>query len=94
VSADQLAINHRALRNAAAELERIGYTGDAFRFVEGLIQSVVADGYREIPKPPPLTGRGSSDDVRRALVEQTKRELAERQRQRTAVDPSADTACP
>jgi hypothetical protein len=94
VTAQQVAVNHKALMEAAVQLEAAGYQGDAFRFVESLVRSVLADGYREIPKPPPLTGRGSSDDARRAIVEQTKRELADRKRHRTAAgsderDPDA-----
>jgi hypothetical protein len=54
MTAEQTAVNTRALMTAAAKLERIGYDGDAYRFVEGLVLSVLADGYRPLPKPVPL----------------------------------------
>lgn len=91
MTTEQVAINHRALVAAAAQLERIGYTGDAFRLAEALVRSAVAEGYREIPKPTPLTGPGSSDHARRILIDEIKRELDDRKRKRATVDPNGDT---
>jgi hypothetical protein len=48
----QVAINDRIVREYAARIEAIGYQGDACRFVEALLLGAIADGYREIEKPP------------------------------------------
>lgn len=40
---------------------------------------------------PPQPGRGSDDYKRRHLIEQTKRELAERKRNREIADPNGVT---
>ena len=67
----QVGINHRALRNAADKVASIGYDGDAHRFVEGLVLSVLADGYRPLDKPEPEpapTGRGSTEHARRQAL--------------------------
>lgn len=70
MTATQIGVNDRALCNAAAKVESIGYTGDAHRFVESLVLSVLADGYRRIEAPPALQGPGASreaiDDALRA----------------------------
>jgi hypothetical protein len=63
MTVEQTAINHRALIAAADKLNRIGYDGDAYRFVEGLILAVIADGYRPIEKPIPARGTGASRDA-------------------------------
>lgn len=60
MTAEQTAVNHRALIAAAAKLERTGYDGDAYRYVEGLVLSVLADGYRPVDKPVPARGPGAS----------------------------------
>lgn len=77
----EVARNARAIRNLAARLERIGYTGDAHTEAEMIAMNLAADGWRPIDKPEPEpapVGRGSSEQFRRALVEKTKAELAER----------------
>jgi hypothetical protein len=60
MTTDQIAVNHRALIAAADKLTRTGYDGDAYRFVEGLILAVIADGYRRIEPPVPTRGTGAS----------------------------------
>lgn len=72
MTADQLAINSRALMAAAAKLEHAGYDGDAYRFVEGLVLSVLADGYRKADPPPPLRGTHSTAAARAAALEATR----------------------
>lgn len=69
MTADQTAINSRTLIAAAAKLERIGYDGDAYRFVESLVLSVLADGYRKVTPPPPLRGPGAGRDAIEAAKE-------------------------
>jgi hypothetical protein len=59
VTIEQTAINHRALMAATTQLENAGYKGDAFRFIENLILTVLADGYRRIEPPPPPRGPGA-----------------------------------
>jgi hypothetical protein len=54
MSVDQTVINSRALIAAAAKLEAKGYDGDSYRFVEGLVLSVLADGYRRLEPVPDL----------------------------------------
>jgi hypothetical protein len=76
MTAEQTAINTRALMAAAAKVERIGYDGDAYRFVEGLVVSVLADGYRKVEPPPPLHGPTSTEAGRaeaRRLFEEARR---------------------
>ena len=73
MTVDQTAINHRALIAAAAKLEKAGYDGDAYRFVEGLVLSVLADGYRPLDKPVPRRGPGAS----RAAIDAAKRAAEE-----------------
>jgi hypothetical protein len=51
---NQTAVNSRALLAAAAKLDAKGYEGDSYRFVEGLVLSVLADGYRRIEPVPDL----------------------------------------
>jgi hypothetical protein len=60
VTADQTAVNHAALIAAAARLEGAGYDGDSYRFVEGLVVSVLADGYWRLEPVPAPRGPGAS----------------------------------
>jgi len=72
----QVATNNRALIAAAAKLEKAGFTGDSYRFVEALIVSVLDDGFRRIEKPTPR-GPGSTEagrEAARRLYETTRRE--------------------
>lgn len=80
----QVAVNDRAVREAAERLTATGWVGDAYRFVESLLLNAVASGWRRIEPVPPPAGRGSSDDKRRRLIEATTRQLAERKRERHA----------
>lgn len=49
-----VARNGRALRNLAARLERMGYTGDTYTEAEHIAMNLLADGYAPIePVPPP-----------------------------------------
>jgi hypothetical protein len=61
----QTITNSRALLAAAAKLENTGWTGDSFRFVEGLVLSVLADGFRPLDPPVPTQGAGSTEAARR-----------------------------
>lgn len=73
MTADQLAVNSRALIAAAAKLEHAGYDGDSYRFIEGLVLNLLADGYRPVQKPPPLRGPGASRHaIDEALAEAAK----------------------
>ena len=70
---DQTAVNTRALMAAAARLESAGYDGDAYRFCESLVVSVLADGYKRVEPPPALRGPTSTTAGRaaaRALYQQ------------------------
>ncbi|HEU5026634.1 MAG TPA: hypothetical protein VFV01_17085 [Spirillospora sp.] len=74
---DRVATNHRALMAAAAKLERAGFTGDSYRFVEGLVVNLLADGWRPVEPAPALRGPTSTEAGRRAareIFEQTRRE--------------------
>lgn len=58
MTATQIGVNDAALRNAAEKVTAIGYQGDAHRFVEALVVSVLADGYRPLEPPIPLRPAG------------------------------------
>lgn len=76
MSVQQIAINDNALRSAAARLEAAGYQGDAFRFVESMVVSVLADGYSRVEAPPALAGPTSTEEGRRRareIFEETRR---------------------
>ncbi|MCW2899973.1 MAG: hypothetical protein JWO67_2238 [Streptosporangiaceae bacterium] len=65
-----IAANATALRNLAARLERMGYTGDAHAEAEHIALNLLADGYRPLDKPVPARGPGakreSIEECRRA----------------------------
>lgn len=67
---NQVAVNAAAVRNLAARLERLGYTGDAQTEAEQIAIALVADGYRRVEKPPPPRGPGCSDEAREAAMTQ------------------------
>jgi hypothetical protein len=70
MSEAEIARNAAALRNLAARLERMGYTGgDAHTEAEHIAVNLLADGYRPIDKPPPLRGPGASRQAREAAIE-------------------------
>jgi hypothetical protein len=71
MTATQIGINDQALRNAAEKVAAIGYDGDAYRFCEGLVVSVLADGYRRLEKPPALHGPGASRQAIEDAIEKT-----------------------
>jgi hypothetical protein len=54
MSVEQVAINARAIRDAAGRLEACGYEGDAVAFMESLIVSAISQGYRRIEPVPDL----------------------------------------
>lgn len=83
MTADQLAVNSRALIAAAAKLDHAGYDGDAYRFVEGLVVSVLADGYRPVEKPPPMQGPCSTPAARAAALAEAERAVTEAKIRRT-----------
>lgn len=56
----QVAVNAAAVRNLAARLERLGYTGDAHTEAEHIALNLLADGYRPVDKPVPRRGPGAS----------------------------------
>lgn len=79
MTVEQVAINAKAIRNAAARLEAKGYDGDATAFCESLIVAVLADGYARIDPPPALRGPTSTKEGRaraKALFEEAMREKA------------------
>jgi hypothetical protein len=53
VTEHAVAVNAAALRNLAARLESWGL-GDAYNRAEFIAMNLLADGYREIEKPPPI----------------------------------------
>jgi hypothetical protein len=59
----QVAANATALRNLAARLERMGYTGDTHAEAEHIALNLLADGYRRIEPPVPTRGTGASRDA-------------------------------
>lgn len=88
-----VARNAKAVRNMASRLEGWGLD-DAHRRAEHLAMNLASDGWRPLDKPEPEpapTGRGSTDEVRRALIEKTKREIEERRRNRRTADPNGVT---
>jgi hypothetical protein len=54
VTAHAIAANATALRNLAARLERLGYTGDTYAEAEHIALNLLADGYRRIETVPPV----------------------------------------
>jgi hypothetical protein len=64
----QVATNATAIRNLAARLERLGYTGDCHTEAEHIAVNLLADGYRPVEKPVPTRGTGASrESVEAAL---------------------------
>jgi hypothetical protein len=49
-----VATNATALRNLAARLERMGYTGDTYAEAEHIALNLLADGYQRIEPVPPV----------------------------------------
>jgi hypothetical protein len=89
VTAAQIGINDRALRNAAEKVAAIGYQGDPHRFVEALIVSVLGDGYRPIEPPIPLRPAGpiASEAVRADAKRHVADAVAAVREKRTTVNP-------
>jgi hypothetical protein len=54
VTVEQVAANAKAVRNLAARLERLGYTGDCHTEAEHIAVNLLADGYRRIDPVPDL----------------------------------------
>jgi hypothetical protein len=54
VTLAQVGTNATALRNLAARLERLGYTGDTYAEAEHIAVNLLADGYRRVEPVPPV----------------------------------------
>lgn len=61
--------NAAAVRNLAARLERLGYTGDSYTEAEHIALNLLADGYRPVEAPVALTGPTSTEEGRRRARE-------------------------
>jgi len=82
----QVAINHAAITEAASQLSRVGYEGDAHRFCEQLVLTAIGAGYRKLEPPPPSRPVNVATDAQRAAhIEAAKAEVeaARRKRQET-----------
>lgn len=78
----QIAKNDAVVREAAARVEAIGYTGDAHRFVESLLMNCHADGWRPIERIPDLRPANvATDEERRARIAEIRQQLDKRNRQ-------------
>jgi hypothetical protein len=94
VTVEQVAANAAAIRNLAARLERLGYTGDCHTEAEHIAVNLLADGYRRIDPVPDLRGPSSTKagrEAARALFDKTRQELADRDRNRATADPNGVT---
>jgi hypothetical protein len=83
MTVQQVAANATALRNLAARLERLGFTGDAHTEAEHIALNLLADGYRHIEKPPPLQGPCSTPAARAAALAEAERAVADAKIRRT-----------
>lgn len=73
----QVAINHAAITEAADQLTRAGYTGDAHAFCEHLVLTATAAGWRRIERPPPPRPTHiATPEQRRAALDQIKTTLS------------------
>lgn len=71
-----IARNAAAIRNLAARLERLGFTGDSHTEAEHIAVNLLADGYKRVEPPPALVGTSSTEEGRakaRRLYEETRR---------------------
>ena len=75
-------MNATAIRNLAAKLERWGLD-DAHKRAEHIALNLLADGYREIEKPPPLRPAtiADPDSPGRREFRDAKAELANRMKE-------------
>lgn len=72
-----IARNATAVRNLAARLERLGFTGDSYTEAEHIALNLLADGYRKVEPLPPLHGPSSTEAGRaeaRRLFEEARRQ--------------------
>jgi hypothetical protein len=93
MSVEQVAVNAKAIRNLAARLERLGYTGDCHTEAEHIAVNLLADGYRRIEPIPDLRPAtiAPDDSPGRREFRQVRAELAQRDRNRATADPNGVT---
>lgn len=76
----QVAINHSAIAEAADQLTRTGWTGDAHAFCEHLVLTAVSAGWRRIERtPPPRPANVATPDQRRAALDTIRATLRNRE---------------
>jgi hypothetical protein len=80
VTPAQVATNAAAIRNLAARLERLGYTGDCHAEAEAIARQLTDDGWQRITPPPPVRGPGADADHRRSCKAEIDAALAARRR--------------
>jgi hypothetical protein len=84
VSLAQVGTNSAALRNLAARLERMGYTGDTYAEAEHIAVNLLADGYRRVEPVPPVRPDSIADPNGPGRTEfaRARAELANRKKER------------